>query len=59
MSLRAFVPRDTTALALGADEVAAALRREAAARDLPLELLRNGSRGLFWLEPLLEIEHEG
>ena len=59
MSLRLFVPRDTTALALGADEVAAVLRREAAARDLPLELLRNGSRGLFWLEPLLELEHEG
>ena len=59
MSLRLFLPRDTTALALGADEVAAALQREAAVRELRLELVRNGSRGLFWLEPLLEAEMDG
>jgi formate dehydrogenase iron-sulfur subunit len=59
VSLRLFLPRDTTALALGADEVAAALQREAAVRELRLELVRNGSRGLFWLEPLLEAEMDG
>ena len=59
MSLRLFLPRDTTALALGADAVAIALQRAAAERDLPLQLVRNGSRGLFWLEPLLEAEHAG
>ena len=58
-SLRLFLPRDTTALALGADRVAAALAREAASRGLPVELVRNGSRGLFWLEPLLEAELRG
>ncbi|MDH4041930.1 MAG: formate dehydrogenase, partial [Gammaproteobacteria bacterium] len=59
MSLRLFLPRDTTALALGADRVAAALLQEAGRRDLELELVRNGSRGLFWLEPLLEVEQGG
>ena len=59
MSLRLFLPRDTTALALGADAVAIALQRAAAERDLPLQLVRNGSRGLFWLVPLLEAEHAG
>lgn len=49
---RIFVPRDTTALSLGADEVAAALLNSGAEFDL----VRNGSRGLFWLEPLVEVE---
>ena len=59
MSLRLFLPRDTTAVALGADRVAGALLAEAQRRGRPLELVRNGSRGLFWLEPLLEVEHAG
>ncbi|NIC05288.1 formate dehydrogenase beta subunit [Billgrantia bachuensis] len=56
MSVRIFVPRETTALALGADEVAAQIEAEAAARGVEIELVRNGSRGLFWLEPLVEVE---
>ena len=59
MSLRLFLPRDTTAAALGADRVAHALSQEAERGGLPLELVRNGSRGLFWLEPLLEVEYGG
>ena len=47
---RFYIPQDTTALALGADDVAAALR------SAGIEPVRNGSRGLFWLEPLLEVE---
>jgi formate dehydrogenase iron-sulfur subunit len=50
-----YVPRDSAALAAGADEVAAALRAECARRGLALDLVRNGSRGLFWLEPLVEV----
>ncbi|MBB3061989.1 formate dehydrogenase iron-sulfur subunit [Microbulbifer rhizosphaerae] len=53
---RIYVPRDTTALSLGADEVAAKLEQGCAERNLGVELVRNGSRGLFWLEPLLEVE---
>ncbi|QOR40588.1 formate dehydrogenase [Billgrantia diversa] len=56
MSVTIFVPRETTALALGADEVAARIQGEAAARGVEVELVRNGSRGLFWLEPLVEVE---
>jgi formate dehydrogenase iron-sulfur subunit len=59
MSLRIYLPGDTTAVALGADEVAAALVDQAGLRSLPLELVRNGSRGMFYLEPLLEVEHRG
>lgn len=55
MSIKIFVPRDSAALALGADEVAAAIVLEAAQRGLSVELVRNGSRGLFWLEPLVEV----
>ena len=58
MSLRVYIPRDTTALALGADGIATALTESASSRNLNLELVRNGSRGAFWLEPLLEVEIE-
>jgi len=50
-----YVPRDSAARALGADETAAALAVEGARRGLALEVVRNGSRGLFWLEPMLEV----
>jgi formate dehydrogenase iron-sulfur subunit len=53
-----FVPRDTAARALGADDVAAAIAREAAARGVDVHIVRNGSRGLLWLEPLVEVATE-
>ena len=56
MSLRLFVPGDAGALAVGSDEVALALRDAASRRDVPIEIVRNGSRGLYWLEPLVEVE---
>ncbi|MDR3482998.1 MAG: NADH-quinone oxidoreductase subunit NuoF [Burkholderiaceae bacterium] len=56
MTTRIFVPRDSTALALGADEVAAAIAEEAARRQLDIDIVRNGTRGLLWLEPLVEVE---
>ena len=54
-----FVPQDTTSLALGSDEVASLLIESMSSRGLDVKLIRNGSRGMFWLEPLLEIESEG
>lgn len=51
-----YVPRDASALAVGADEVAAALQAACAARGLAIELVRNGSRGMAWLEPLVEVQ---
>lgn len=56
MSIKIFIPRDSAALALGADEVAQAIVVEAKQRGLAIELVRNGSRGLFWLEPLVEVK---
>jgi formate dehydrogenase iron-sulfur subunit len=53
---RIYVPRDSSALALGADAVAQAIEREAATRGIAIELVRNGSRGLLYLEPLIEVE---
>ena len=57
--LRLFVPRDAAALSVGAEAVAAAVIAEAQRRSVPVELVRNGSRGLFWLEPLLEVATPG
>ncbi len=57
--MRVWVPRDAAAKALGAEAVAAAVLREAAARGVTVELIRNGSRGMVWLEPLVELEIDG
>src|SRR5271157_1772921 len=55
MSTTVYVPRDTSALSLGAEKVADAIAREAASRGVDIKLVRNGSRGLFWLEPMVEV----
>jgi formate dehydrogenase iron-sulfur subunit len=55
MSLRLFVPRDAGAIAVGADEVALALEQAASKRGLGIEIVRTGSRGMYWLEPLVEV----
>ena len=56
--VKIYVPGDSGALALGADDVADAIRREAEKRGREIALVRNGSRGLYWLEPMVEIETE-
>ena len=53
--VKLYVPRDSAALAVGADEVAATLQAECTKRGLAVEIVRNGSRGMFWLEPLVEV----
>jgi formate dehydrogenase iron-sulfur subunit len=55
MTMRVYVPRDAGAVAVGADFVAQALERAATARGMGIEIIRTGSRGLYWLEPLVEI----
>jgi formate dehydrogenase iron-sulfur subunit len=52
---RIYIPRDSGALAVGADEVAAAFASASADRS-GIEIMRNGSRGLYWLEPLVEFD---
>ena len=54
--MKIYLPRDAAARALGTDTLATALQTEATARGIDLTLVRNGSRGMIWLEPLLEIE---
>jgi formate dehydrogenase iron-sulfur subunit len=56
MTTTIYVPCDTTALSLGADRVAKQLQNLAELQDLDIHLVRNGSRGLFWLEPLVEVQ---
>lgn len=55
-SVKVFIPRDSVALALGADEVAAALSDQLKGKGTSVEIIRNSSRGMFWLEPLIEVE---
>jgi formate dehydrogenase iron-sulfur subunit len=55
MTVTVYVPRDASALSLGAGQVAEAISKEATARGVQLQLVRNGSRGAFWLEPLVEV----
>ncbi len=59
MNVRIYIPRDAAALALGADKVAAAVAREIADRGIDAVIVRNGSRGMHWLEPLVEVEVAG
>jgi formate dehydrogenase iron-sulfur subunit len=56
MAARIFLSRDATSLALGANEVADALRQAMGARGLDAQIVRTGTRGAFWLEPLIEVE---
>jgi formate dehydrogenase iron-sulfur subunit len=55
MTTTVYVPRDSAALAVGADRVADRIGAEARHRGLDVQIVRNGSRGLFWLEPLVEV----
>ena len=53
-----FVPLDSAALSMGANEVAQAISDHAAKAGLEVTVVRNGSRGMLWLEPLVEVETE-
>lgn len=56
MMTRLYLPADSVARAVGADTVAVALASEGRKRNLPLDLHHTSSRGLYWLEPLLEVD---
>jgi formate dehydrogenase iron-sulfur subunit len=55
MSTTIYVSRDASALGMGAERVARAIADEARRAAIDLTIVRNGSRGMFWLEPLVEI----
>ena len=56
MSVTLYVPCDSSAISLGADRIATTILNEAKKRNITIKLIRNGSRGLFWLEPLVEVD---
>ena len=56
--VKVYVPRDSSALSLGAERTAKAIQAEADKRGIAIALIRNGSRGLFWLEPFVEVATE-
>ena len=56
MSFTIYVPCDSSAISLGADRIATSIINEAKKRNITIQLIRNGSRGLFWLEPLVEVD---
>src|SRR5258705_5290677 len=55
MKMRIFVSRDAGAVAVGADEVALGLEQAAARRGIAIEIVRPGSGGIYWLEPMIEV----
>src|SRR5271154_4245671 len=59
MTAVVYVPRDSSAVSLGADAVAEAIRNEAASRKLEVKIVRNGSRGMFSHEPMVEVAANG
>ncbi|MBZ4202890.1 MAG: NADH-quinone oxidoreductase subunit NuoF [Methylovulum sp.] len=55
MSFIVYVPSDSGAVSLGANRIAAQLATEASQRNIDLTIIRNGSRGMYWLEPMVEV----
>ena len=56
--IKVFVPIDDAACSVGANEVAQEIQNQAKSKNLEIEIVRNGSRGMLWLEPLVEVEIE-
>ena len=57
--VKVYVPRETTSVSVGADEVALAIAQQAKKDGASIQLVRNGSWGACWLEPLVEVEVDG
>lgn len=53
MIVNVYVPCDAAALSVGADDVANAIVKHSKGK---VNIIRNGSRGMLWLEPLVEVE---
>jgi formate dehydrogenase iron-sulfur subunit len=58
-TVKIYVPQDAAALSVGAEQTAQAICARAQRLGLSIELIRNGSRGLLWLEPLVEVDVAG
>jgi formate dehydrogenase iron-sulfur subunit len=56
MTTKIYIPRDSAAKAVGADEVAFAIAAEAMKRNISVQIIRNSSRGMAWLETFVEVD---
>ena len=56
MTYKIYIPRDSSAISLGANDVFNEILKESKERNLDVSIIRNGSRGIFWLEPMIEVE---
>jgi formate dehydrogenase iron-sulfur subunit len=56
MTTKIYIPRDSAAKAVGADEVAVAIGAEALKRNISIQIIRNSSRGMAWLETFVEVD---
>jgi formate dehydrogenase iron-sulfur subunit len=59
MTVKVFIPRDFSSQALGAEQVFSVINALAKKENIDVQIVRNGSRGLYWLEPMVEVEHNG
>lgn len=57
-NIKIYIPQDSASKSIGADRVAIEVLKVANANNLSIEIIRNGSRGMLWLEPLVEVETE-
>ena len=54
--INVYIPGDSAAVSVGADAVAEEIMQRAQLASLDIKIIRNGTRGALWLEPLVEIE---
>jgi formate dehydrogenase iron-sulfur subunit len=54
-AVKIYVPGDSSSVAVGANRVANGIARIAREKNREIEIVRNGSRGLYWLEPMVEV----
>ncbi len=58
-STKIYVPREAAAVSLGADEVAERIAAAADKSKTDVQIVRNGSWGITWLEPMIEVSING
>jgi formate dehydrogenase iron-sulfur subunit len=58
VTIKIYIARETSARSVGADDIAQQLQALTRQAGLDIEIIRHGSRGMTWLEPLLEVETE-
>jgi formate dehydrogenase iron-sulfur subunit len=58
-AIKIYVPREAAAVSLGADEVAERIAAAASKSKSDVQVVRNGSWGVTWLETMVEVSVDG